>query len=137
MNEKTCPRCEDTLPLESFSVNRSRKSGIQPYCIECMKAYRREHYYGNKEPYIARAKKQRNEVRSLVRKIKESNPCVDCGNFYPFYVMDFDHLGIEEKLAGVNMLTSFGVKKVLAEIDKCELVCSNCHRGRTWHRLQK
>jgi hypothetical protein len=48
--------------------------------------------------------------------------------------MDFDHLGLEEKLNEVSKLTSWGIEKVKQEINKCEVVCANCHRERTHQR---
>ncbi len=61
-----------------------------------------------------------------------THPCVDCGETDPV-VLEFDHLrdklfDIGQKLA-VRSWTS-----VLAEIEKCEVVCVNCHRRRTARR---
>lgn len=49
--------------------------------------------------------------------------------------MDFDHIDPTTKIRCVgNYVTSR--KKVYQEIEKCELVCSNCHRIRTYNRKQ-
>ena len=75
------------------------------------------------------------EYNSEIRKIKEASPCTDCGFKYPYYVMDFDHIPDRgEKLKVMSRRTSLAIQ--LAEIDKCELVCSNCHRKRTFERGQ-
>ena len=37
METKYCPVCKKDLPLEAFSKNKSRKDGLQSYCIECRK----------------------------------------------------------------------------------------------------
>ena len=49
--------------------------------------------------------------------------------------MDFDH--VRGKTAGISRLLQANVSmtRLLAEIAKCDLVCSNCHRIRTWNRL--
>ncbi len=62
-------------------------------------------------------------------------PCVDCGISYPYYVMDFDHR--EEKTTEINKLVKGGpsLKTLQKEIDKCDVVCSNCHRIRTFNRM--
>lgn len=39
---KTCPRCERTLPLAGFAINRTRSRGISAYCLECHNAIVRE-----------------------------------------------------------------------------------------------
>lgn len=96
----------------------------------------RRHYEANKDYYIKKAYAFRVKIQQRVRDLKEASPCVDCGKSYPHYVMDFDHRGDDPKIADItNILkkTSNWVK-VQAEIDKCDLVCSNCHRERTFQR---
>lgn len=67
----------------------------------------------------------------------KSKPCTDCGGFFPFYCMDFDHVPERgDKCFEVNM--NSGVRRpleeVLAEMEKCDLVCAICHRIRTQER---
>jgi hypothetical protein len=48
--------------------------------------------------------------------------------------MDFDHINPDKKDSNVGRLV-WGLTpwdKVLAEIEKCDLVCANCHRLRTY-----
>lgn len=47
--------------------------------------------------------------------------------------MDFDHR--EDKKFSISQKAYFGARKqVLDEIKKCDVVCSNCHRERTYQR---
>ena len=95
------------------------------------------YYYANKDYYLKRNQRYRKEISKYVNEIKEGNPCTDCGRFYPYYVMDFDHLEGTDKIADVNYLrNSQKIEKLKLEIEKCEVVCSNCHRERTHQRLQ-
>ncbi len=66
----------------------------------------------------------------------KQKPCSDCGVQYPPYVMDFDHTGADVKLDSIARLArnGFSSSKILEEIKKCDLVCSNCHRERTYRR---
>jgi hypothetical protein len=48
--------------------------------------------------------------------------------------MDFDHVG-EDKLMNIAKMAGLSWARIEAEIAKCEVVCSNCHRIRTWQRL--
>lgn len=68
-----------------------------------------------------------------IRKLKESKPCMDCGNHYPYPAMQFDHLPGTEKLGNVSTMVSknYSMVKVMEEISKCDLVCANCHAIRT------
>lgn len=101
--------------------------------------YAKEHYNKNKEKYIQRNilynGKIRDEVLPVIEALK-SKPCPDCERSYPPYVMDFDHLDPELKYMSVSQMVGRGHKleNILTEIDKCELICSNCHRIRTYKR---
>jgi hypothetical protein len=79
-------------------------------------------------------KKIRDRNREYVRKIKESTPCADCQIQYHYSQMDFDH--IESKKINISRLANSeaSIKTIKKEIEKCEIVCSNCHRLRTWQR---
>ena len=57
-----------------------------------------------------------------------------CGVQYPYYVMQFDHLGQKTlKLSG-DQCWNYGRTRLIAEIAKCEVVCANCHFERTQQR---
>ena len=61
---------------------------------------------------------------------------MDCGIIYPSFVMDFDHVrGTKEFRIGASSANP-GIKRLKAEIEKCDLVCSNCHRIRTFERIE-
>ncbi len=77
-----------------------------------------------------RRRRLRAENRALLIELK-SVPCADCGIRYPHYVMDFDHVrGV--KAGNVSLMKAEGQAKLLAEVAKCDVVCSNCHRERTF-----
>ena len=81
--------------------------------------------------------KHSHKVREFLQKVKE-RPCTDCGQRYPHYVMEFDH--VDGHIDGdgkhnVSGLTSQRWSVVTTELAKCEVVCANCHRIRTWNRL--
>lgn len=62
-------------------------------------------------------------------------PCADCKIQYPPYVMDFDHVrGTKLFNISVAFANRYPIDKTLAEIAKCDVVCSNCHRIRTHQR---
>lgn len=92
------------------------------------------HYQRNSDKYKKRTLERREQAKECIRKAK-TGPCVDCGLVDP-RVMEFDHLPHHEKRATVaNMPTmGYSVASIEEEIAKCELVCANCHRIRTWER---
>jgi hypothetical protein len=94
-------------------------------------------YQRNKEVIRSRKKHRLSIVRDFVIKHKEDNPtCVDCKIDYPPYALDFDHLpGFTKKFAlSCSGTKGRKIESIKEEIDKCELVCSNCHRHRTYLR---
>jgi len=104
---------------------------------EKQKEAQKRSYINNLEKNKAKNKTYRENVRNYVREQKESSPCLDCGIQYPYYVMEYDHIK-DDKVKTVSWLASAGtMNQVIEEIKKCDLVCSNCHKIRTWNRLQK
>ena len=85
-----------------------------------------------------RSKASRAERKRIVDEAK-SGPCMDCGNRFPPVCMDFDHRPGEVKLGCVGSLKSWTapIEIILEEIEKCDLVCSNCHRIRTDRRRRE
>jgi hypothetical protein len=75
------------------------------------------------------------KLREDVRKYKEESGCVDCDGKYPYFMLQFDHVG-DDKLYNVAKLTGehSSRKRVFEEIEKCEVVCGNCHSVRTFLR---
>lgn len=97
-------------------------------CKPHHREYTRNHYAQNKQAYLDKAKRTRTDNGALIREAK-SAPCADCGQTYPYYVMDFDHRDNKEFTLG--NYRSMGRKQILSEIAKCDVVCANCHRERT------
>jgi hypothetical protein len=87
---------------------------------------------------MSKAKRNRcytERQKKFIQELK-SNPCVDCGKRFHFCVMDFDHRNQFIKQSGISrMISHYGRATILKEISKCDLVCSNCHRLRTYRRL--
>lgn len=82
-----------------------------------------------------RSRQRAQRRRELLNKLK-ARPCMDCGGVFPPCCMDFDHRDRSTKIDIVSKVVSFpgGFDALLAEIDKCDLVCANCHRIRTFER---
>lgn len=81
-----------------------------------------------------RIQAHREKNYDFVKRYKESNPCKDCGVRYPHYVVDLDHVRGDKKY-NVSKMTTYSKARILEEIAKCDVVCSNCHRARTHARL--
>jgi len=94
-----------------------------------------ERYLRTKDARLARNKEKTVVIKARVRKWKEERPCTDCGRFYPFYVMEFDHHTNGNKILKISAIQYYlNWERIEEEIAKCDLVCSNCHRERTHKR---
>lgn len=130
---RRCGRCGIEKPLEEFAWHRRAQGKRQHHCRSCQQVYRRAHYLANREKYIAKARRNKERLalertRFLIEYFK-SHPCLDCGETDPV-VLEFDHLRDKQFNIGQDLYTRRWLD-VLAEIEKCEVVCANCHRRRT------
>jgi len=94
----------------------------------------KEWYYDNKEVIYSKNKRKYAEMQFKISLLKESAPCKDCGQWFPFYVMDYDHLESENKNFTISQSMLRSEESILNEIKKCDLICANCHRIRTYLR---
>jgi hypothetical protein len=99
----------------------------------------RRHYAKNSEAIKANVAKVNVRIRernkAYVDDIKSTTACTDCNRIYPPYIMQFDHVAGEKRGAVANLVREgVSLETLQAEIDKCELVCGNCHTERTHSR---
>ncbi|HYK97286.1 MAG TPA: hypothetical protein VEU77_02725 [Candidatus Acidoferrales bacterium] len=81
--------------------------------------------------------RRRREHAALLRAFKRS-ACMDCGLSFPWFVMEFDHRDGSAKRGLVSQMPGrVGLMTLLLEIEKCDIVCANCHRIRTYERRTK
>jgi hypothetical protein len=101
-----------------------------------MAAYNRAHYLANRQAYIDRARKRNraiiDERTAFLLEYFRSHPCVDCGDADPV-VLEFDHVA-DKQFTISEGIRDRGWDAVLEEIEKCDVVCANCHRRRTTRR---
>lgn len=102
---------------------------------EDRKTYFAAHYQENKDYYLTRNRRYVSEKQQHIRQFKNV-PCTDCRGEYPYYVMDLDHRpGTVKRYEPAQLPTLAGWDALKAELAKCDVVCSNCHRVRTYRRL--
>ena len=118
--------------------------------VEHLALYRRTRYAKNKELYQLkqrsywydnpekkklyrenRYKKFMPLFRQLINDLKH-RPCKDCNGWFEPCQMEFDHRNPADKKYEVGNMKGNSIKTILTEVSKCDIVCSNCHRLRTW-----
>lgn len=90
---------------------------------------------GQKDKTKERTNRARTKYSRHLWELKESSGCIDCGEKYPHYMLEFDHLPEHEKLdSPMDIARNYNMQKALDEVAKCDIVCANCHKIRTWQR---
>jgi hypothetical protein len=153
---QVCTKCGVEKPLTEYyervwGINRQIKTrhrqckvciGKQVQRSNARRATERREYLKRKYQERSQGKVRRRKGdtpkrvirRAFLNWIKES-PCADCGNCFDPVSMDFDHIR-GEKLFNLPEVVGMFIDDeiVMEEIQKCEVVCSNCHRVRTKKR---
>lgn len=96
--------------------------------------YQRKWFQANKELQTKRVRDKQRLMKLFIFYYKECRSCTDCGQWFPPCAMDFDHISDNKDGTIASMAIRGSWDKLIDEISKCELVCSNCHRIRTWLR---
>ena len=137
MSNKKCRLCGKSKSTDLFFWADKAKTKLGSYCKPCQNQKNREWYArrGFEGTRKAANERARLKIKQHITATKTDKACLDCNVIYPHYVMEYDHVR-GQKLHNVsNMVNSHGMESVTKEIAKCELVCSNCHRERTFSRL--
>jgi hypothetical protein len=134
-----CTKCKVDVDTSQMCKSRS-------YCKKCWSDYMKAYYDSKPEKRQQNRTLANDPVKNKLRRTSKYDfiwkikcgPCVDCGQkFHPF-AMDFDHRPGADKKDHVSVLTGkkMNLDVIQAEVNKCDLVCSNCHRIRTIKRLR-
>jgi len=100
---------------------------------EARKAYHKRWYQQHKDEVIARRKKRQLEIRNRFLRYKSTLSCMDCGISHPA-VLQFHHRNKDDKSFNISdvIRRANSFKQITSEIEKCDVVCVNCHMKRHW-----
>ena len=127
---KHCKRCDQDRPLDQFYRDPTRPDGRSFYCSPCRK--RSDSLGPAGERRRERQREAYLEARAILQDLK-NKPCEDCGQRFPWYVMEFDHPDPTKKKFNISYwVTRRRIPELLEEISKCDLLCCTCHRIRTY-----
>lgn len=128
MNTKICTCCNADLPLIDFSFKNKARNIRHSQCRSCYNERRRRVYRDRDREQILKdnsARKNANNKR--YHEWKSSLSCEVCGED-DSCCLDFHHLDPEQKDINVSeMARSYSWDSIMAEVNKCVVVCKNCH----------
>ena len=132
-----CNRCGEMKAGSDFPLRNHRSNRVHSWCRECFSKYKAQRYVALRPQEILRLRRNHDRVvaenRERIAQYLSQHPCADCGES-DLRVLDFDHL--RDKLMDVKEMMHNGWpwRRILEEIEKCQVRCANCHRRRTSER---
>jgi len=129
MEQKICTKCDDEKNINKFPFKNKEKNIRHSICKECWKGIRKKSYNKNKKVTFDRNKRNKKKSRDWYNEFKSNLKCNRCSENHPA-CLDFHHSTPNEKEFTISKLvgTTYSVKKIKKEIEKCEILCANCHR---------
>ncbi len=133
---KQCCRCKEHKPLTDFNKKSANPDGLERYCKICHRAKNKKHYEANKAKYVEQSMRYRKQYVEWYKNLKLELKCERCGEDHPA-TLDFHHTDPSEKDGSVSQMIISRVSKetILAEMAKCIVICSNCHRKEHYQLL--
>lgn len=68
-----------------------------------------------------------------INEYKLQRGCIDCGYAENAVALDFDHRDPELKDKRLAIMLTYAWARIVAELDKCDIRCANCHRIKTFN----
>jgi len=93
-----------------------------------VRTYRRLWYKNNKEKQLLRQKVRRQKIKKWFHEYKNSLKCSKCDEDH-WSCIEFHHRNPSEKEHCIGqMIGSWSIERIQSEIEKCDIICANCHR---------
>lgn len=125
---KKCSNCKQEKSVLEFN---KKGLGLQPWCKECNKIRSRLYYAQNRDNHLIVIKARKNKVyKEHIKRIKaiKSNSCCSLCPESESLCLDFHHLGTKDVLISRVVHQGYSWGRILLEMKKCVILCSNCHR---------
>lgn len=130
--QKTCTACGEIKALRFFPITKKKPFRRRDRCVVCVRLGRST-YRKMRTPETTDRRKNRVLIKKkFMLMFLKDHPCIDCGEKDPV-VLEFDHREKKDKKYGIAALLgrSYSLQKLMLEVEKCDVRCSNCHRRRT------
>lgn len=139
MDDVRCKMCGEVKPESAFPpsyINRRNNDGSIRggfRCRDCKRIAERKWRADNPGRYSELQQGARSAKRARVTALKVDRGCARCGEKHPA-CLEFHHRSAAEKEHNISQLcaSNAGWERIQTEIDKCDVLCSNCHRKMHW-----
>jgi len=102
--------------------------------------YTQKYYQKNRDSIRVQTAKRKKDIKSWFAAYKRLQSCVQCSESHPS-CLEFHHVdpnGLVDptmrKYAAISTLvgSARGIKTIKRELEKCQVLCANCHRKHHW-----
>jgi hypothetical protein len=127
MKKKKCPVCTRKKLMTDFALNRTRKDGRQILCRKCKKDWDADYYQQNKTKFLEYNRSHRRKLKEYLDSLKLK--CLRCPETH-IACLEFHHRDPKKKDISVALALQHGwsLERLKKEVEKCDLLCANCHR---------
>lgn len=128
--KKQCTKCKQWKDEEEFSWKNKAEGKRHSQCKECRRKADNERYATDPDRREAVKMVHKNQVkyiRDYILDIKKNSKCAICGDSR-WYVLDFHHIKGKDFTISEKVREGCSLDTIKKEIEKCILVCANCHR---------
>lgn len=128
---KVCNKCGEEKLIKEYHPNKTCSLGVVGTCRKCTNK-RVNKWIDYKDQDYRDKINTRNRERK--RRVVEhfGNKCHDCQKTFPQCVYEFHHLNPKEKDVNPSAAMTWSEKRMWKELEKCIMICSNCHKIRHW-----
>jgi len=126
--EKICNCCLLTKSVSHFHKDKNRRDGLAHTCKVCMAKYHAKHYHSpeNKIKKCEYVIRYRRALQKNVQDIKYQYGCAFCDEKLDV-CLEFHHINKNKTNNVSTLVLHKSRRKVIEEINKCIVVCRNCH----------
>ena len=130
---KQCSKCKELKDENDYSWKNKSLNKRAVECKVCHRKQRKHYYDNNKQREIERTTERKNMLREWFFNYKSTLECNRCGENH-IATLQFHHTDPSEKKFNLSNGYSLGLskEKIVKEIEKCEVLCANCHSILHW-----
>lgn len=126
-------------PLSDFWKNRTSSDGYRWSCSSCERSWHKQYYDAHAEEKRRysreKAKEYNGRWMEIIReKFGDPPSCQRCGYDKYFSILEFHHVDPLEKESSIYIWRK-PTKRLLEELEKCILLCPNCHKEHHWEGI--
>lgn len=135
---KLCTCCQVIKPVTDFRFKNKAENIRATWCKPCFSAYEKKKWRNSEDRRTSQytnQKARREHARKYIWDYLREHPCITCGETDP-RVLEFDHIDPKTKSFQLadGPRKGYSVDTIQSEMDKCQVMCANCHRRHTYEQ---